>query len=250
MVTQNIVAQELLIEVRINFGSGNAFVSQHFLNSAQIGTAFHKVCSKGMAERVWAQVLFYSCPFCQVFDDVEHHLPGDGPAALTEKDHVFVMFSDVDPAAVMRYIQADELQGRTPDGDEPLLIAFSDHTDKPFLRMQIGELERHQFRHTQSATIQRFKHGHIAFALWLTAVYLSEHRVNLFYCEKNRQFAAKSRRFQEFGWVACNVIFNDQEFKKMPDASHNASLAGFCEVKFRQPFQKLLQVLQRNGCRL
>lgn len=44
----------LPIQMRVNLRSGNAFVAQHFLHGAQVGSALNQMRGKRMAEGVWA----------------------------------------------------------------------------------------------------------------------------------------------------------------------------------------------------
>ena len=49
MVLQNLFAEELPVDMRVDFGRSNILVSQHLLDGAQVCSAFQKVCGKGMA---------------------------------------------------------------------------------------------------------------------------------------------------------------------------------------------------------
>ena len=44
--------QKFTVQVCIDFGSGDAGMSQHFLYGPEIGAPFHEVGGKGMTERV------------------------------------------------------------------------------------------------------------------------------------------------------------------------------------------------------
>ena len=58
MMFQYLFPQELAVDMRIDFGGGNLFMSQHLLDSKQVGSPFQQVGGEGMAERMRAHVLF------------------------------------------------------------------------------------------------------------------------------------------------------------------------------------------------
>ena len=48
---QYLFPQELAVDMRIDFGGGNLFMSQHLLDSKQVGSPFQQVGGEGMAEQ-------------------------------------------------------------------------------------------------------------------------------------------------------------------------------------------------------
>ena len=53
MKSQQGLSQKTSVQVGVNFSRGNAFMSQHFLNSSQVCAPFHQVGRKGMSESMW-----------------------------------------------------------------------------------------------------------------------------------------------------------------------------------------------------
>lgn len=80
MVLQNLLAQELPVDMRVDFGSSNVLVSQHLLDGAQVCSALQKVCGKGMAESVRTDFLMDTCQFGLLLDDEEYHHAGERSA--------------------------------------------------------------------------------------------------------------------------------------------------------------------------
>ena len=51
---QNFFTQASAVDVDVDFGGGDTFVSEHLLNGAQVGTPFEQVGGKRVAQGVWA----------------------------------------------------------------------------------------------------------------------------------------------------------------------------------------------------
>ncbi len=64
------------IQVGIYFRGCDAFMPQHFLHSPKVGTPFHQVCRKRMAEGVWRNGFLYARFANKVLQQNENHLPG------------------------------------------------------------------------------------------------------------------------------------------------------------------------------
>lgn len=57
MMLDDFASQHIAVDVCVDFGCSNRFVSQHALDGTQVGSAFQQVGCKGMAEGVRADVL-------------------------------------------------------------------------------------------------------------------------------------------------------------------------------------------------
>lgn len=64
MMFQYLFPQELAVDMRIDFGGGNLFMSQHLLDSKQVGSPFQQVGGEGMAERM--RLTFFLIPAISV----------------------------------------------------------------------------------------------------------------------------------------------------------------------------------------
>src|ERR1700744_736626 len=73
------------VQMSINLGCGDAFMTQHLLDCAQIGSAFDKMGGEGMPEGMGRDILGYTGQVGQVADDVEDHHPGE-PASAPVKE--------------------------------------------------------------------------------------------------------------------------------------------------------------------
>ena len=72
----------------IYFGSSNAFVAKHFLYSTQIGTPFHQVGSKGMAECMRMNIFLDTHFGGEVFEDVENHNSRECGTSAVQKNMI------------------------------------------------------------------------------------------------------------------------------------------------------------------
>ena len=73
----NFASKHVPVDMCINFGGGDGFMSQHALDGPQVGAAFPQMGGKGVAERVRADILGDAGFLCQLFYHVEHHDTGD-----------------------------------------------------------------------------------------------------------------------------------------------------------------------------
>lgn len=57
------------VQMQINFSCRNAFMSQHLLNSPNIGAIFQKVRGKGVSKGMWTNLFVNSGFNCQIFNN-------------------------------------------------------------------------------------------------------------------------------------------------------------------------------------
>ena len=72
-MSDDFCAQHRAVDMGIDLGSGDGFMSQHGLNGTQVGSSLQQVGGKRMTERVRTNGLLDACPFGQLFDEMEHH---------------------------------------------------------------------------------------------------------------------------------------------------------------------------------
>ena len=88
MVAHQRIAQQLIGDMRVDFRRAHACVTEHLLDSQQIGTAFQQMGGKAVAEGVWADGLGDAVFLSQVLDNQEDHLPCEARASAVEENRV------------------------------------------------------------------------------------------------------------------------------------------------------------------
>ena len=68
MVFQNLLTKMAPVYMHIDFCGGNILVSQHSLNSTQVGTAFQQMGGETVAEGMRAYIFLYSSPLGIILD--------------------------------------------------------------------------------------------------------------------------------------------------------------------------------------
>ena len=71
-VLQNLISKKAAINVGIDFGCTDTFVSQHSLDGAQVGSALQQVGGKAVSEGVGRDYLLYARLFGVDLDVMEH----------------------------------------------------------------------------------------------------------------------------------------------------------------------------------
>ena len=82
------------VEVGVYFGGGDAFVAEHFLYCAQVGTSFHQVGGEGVPEGMWTDGLGNSRNFDSLLDHHENHFTCESCAPAIKENKVFFPFFD------------------------------------------------------------------------------------------------------------------------------------------------------------
>ena len=71
--------------MNVDFGGGDAFVTEHLLNGAKVSTPFKKVCGEGVAKGVWTDFFAYSGEFGKLFYEIEYHYACQSASTSVEK---------------------------------------------------------------------------------------------------------------------------------------------------------------------
>ena len=100
MELEDSLAQVLDIDVGINLGGGDVFVSEQLLDDTQVGTVLEKMRSERVSERVGRDGLVDSCRSGEAFDDGEDHRTCELPAVVIEKSDVLELGFDIEVRTV------------------------------------------------------------------------------------------------------------------------------------------------------
>lgn len=66
-------SQKTSVQMGVYFSGGDAFMSQHFLNSSQVGPSLYQMGGKGMPECMWGYVFLNIGFLGKVFNDIKYH---------------------------------------------------------------------------------------------------------------------------------------------------------------------------------
>lgn len=69
------LSEKTSVQVGIDFSSGDAFVSQHFLYCPQISSSLYQMRGEGMSECMRGYVFLNLGLLSQVLDDIKYHDP-------------------------------------------------------------------------------------------------------------------------------------------------------------------------------
>lgn len=175
----------------VDLGGSDAFVSQHFLDGAQVGATFDEVRGKTVPEGVRADVFLEPYTLDLFFDDEKYHHAAEFFAPFVEKDKLFVAFGRLDMDADLVEVDAEVLQGIPADGDEALLVALADDPQKTDVGEDLSGLELRELRYPETRTVEDFEHGAVAVALGAAEGDALEDFVDFVVAEGVGEFAAE-----------------------------------------------------------
>lgn len=87
VVVEDFAAESRAVDMEIDFCCCDAFVAEHLLDCAQVGTSFEEVGGERVAESVGRDLFVDACPRSEVFYDIEdHHAAQASSPSVEEKD--------------------------------------------------------------------------------------------------------------------------------------------------------------------
>jgi len=85
MVLDECGAQEFAVDVGVDFGGGDGFVAEHFLDGPEVGTAFDEMGGERVAEGMRGDGFFDAGFFSELFDEHEDINPGKRSAIAVQE---------------------------------------------------------------------------------------------------------------------------------------------------------------------
>ena len=76
MAVCHFLSKERAVDMHVDFGGGDALMSEHFLYGTQIGAALEKMRGKGVTEGVRTDVFLNPALAAEFLYNVEYHCPG------------------------------------------------------------------------------------------------------------------------------------------------------------------------------
>lgn len=136
MVLDDFAAQHGAVDMRVDFGGGDALVPQHALDGPQVGASLEQVGGKRVAEGVGADGFPDTRAPGQLLDEVEYHDAPDAVAPAGEK-HVILEPRFQPPVAAVGQPIPDFFDGSGRDGHEPLLAPLAVYLDEAFIQIEV-----------------------------------------------------------------------------------------------------------------
>lgn len=147
VVKKNFLAKMSGVDMSVDLGGSNGFVTQHGLDSTQIGTPFKQTGGKRMAKSV-GRDRFPNASLChEVLYQNEDHLASEGfltPKA--DEDKILIVERNGQEVATQK-IKLEFVNGFSRNGYQPLLGSLSFHLDKLVIEKKIAEFQIGQFAH-------------------------------------------------------------------------------------------------------
>ena len=125
MVGEDFVAQAGAVDVDVDFGGGDALVTEHLLNGTQVGAALEQVGRETVAQGVRADDFADACEFAQLLDNMENHLTCEhGPTTVQKQDILAAPLGNLMGPRLFQ-VEADLLDSDRRNGYQALLVALT-----------------------------------------------------------------------------------------------------------------------------
>ncbi len=148
------------VDVGVDFGGGDAFVAEHFLDKAEVGAALDEVGREGVAEGVGGDFLADVGYEGLGLDHLEHGLAAETPAEAVEEEEVGG--GGIGGVGAALEIGIDGIHGHFAYRHKPFLVAFSYDSYESVIEIEAGNPETHSFRDAEAAAVEDFEDGAVA----------------------------------------------------------------------------------------
>lgn len=238
-------------DVRINLRRRQAFVSQQFLDAAEVRSAVEEVGGEAVPERVRGgdsietrhlEVLLQHAADtarCQPFAEAIQK-QGEGFIARQLR----VRYPPLQP-------MTQSAGGVAADGGDPLLASLTEHPHNVRVPVPVRHVERNQLRHPQPARIHRLQHRSIAQSLRRVCRWGFQESRDLLRRQKVRQLAADAGGSQCLGGVCLDQFLPTTEPEEgsqtgEPTGDRGSRVFAFMQIR-NVPAQNRDRHIRRSG---
>ena len=243
---QNLLSEVALVDVHIDFGCADIFVSEHGLDGSQVGPSLQELRGKTVAEGVWADVLLDSRLLGILFNIYEERYPAEVFASPKRDEDVVVLarlycdaLSDDEPLPQL-------LDGVLADGNQPFLPSLAMNSDVSLFEIEFAQLQIHQLADSEATTEQDFYDGEVADAFRFAQVYRGFYRVDFRQTQHFRQVFAYFRTLEQLCGVGLDLFLDSQETVERTDSAQDSSYGTRSHAKLLQRLRELVQLLKRD----
>ena len=148
--------------MRVNLRGGDAFVAEHLLHGAEVGTAFDEVRGERMAEGVRTHRLFNACVLHPLLDEHEDHLAGEVRPSAVQKDVIFLALLDFQLFTFAIHVVVHRFHGRLTNRNQPFFVALANYFDEAVIKKEVGKTQGDKLAYTQPSAVHHLHHGAVA----------------------------------------------------------------------------------------
>ena len=235
------------VDVGVDLGGGYGFVTQHGLDSAEVGASFEQGGGEGVTKGVGRDGLLNACLGHQVFEHEEDHDASERFLATeTDEDEVLELGGDGQLVAVGE-VELQFVDGLLGDGHQTLLGAFAFHLDELVVEEEVAQLQVDQFADAQAAREEGFDDSLVAVTLGLAEVDDGFDGIDLIDGEHIGQMLRFFGKFEQFGRVHFEHIAEHQEMVETPHSRQNAREGGGMDAEVEHECGEVVEVFQLNS---
>ena len=136
-------------------------MSEHLLDSTQIGSPLEQMSGKRVTQRVRRDILTDAGSLGETFDYLKRSLPCEFAAAAVEKEDIFGTRFHIHARTVLHPF------GYLLHRHHTLLIPLASHYEKSLIGIHLRNLESDKLADTKSAAIHHLNHSTVALTLLL-----------------------------------------------------------------------------------
>src|SRR5688572_3728528 len=149
--------QPLPVDVGVDLRGGDLGMAEHLLHVAEVGPSLHQMRGEGMADGVGEDAAVDARPLRPLLQDPPDADAGQLPALAADED---LLAGGVPASAVD--IGAEEVDGPTSHGHDPLLGALAEDAEVARVEVEVGEAERGDLAGAEAAGVEQLDEGAIA----------------------------------------------------------------------------------------
>jgi hypothetical protein len=154
-------AETLGLDVGVDLGGGEAGVTEHLLDDAEVGSMGEEMGGKGVTKEVGIDPFGDSCGFGGILDHFPSFLTGEGFSGATQKKGGAGV--RVGKGRSSRFqIDSECFDGTAAEGDETFFFSFSCDPDDFFVEIDGFQRDADHFMDTESGGVKQFEKGPVA----------------------------------------------------------------------------------------
>ncbi len=210
------------VDVGVDLGGEDGFVTEHFLDDAEVRPTFDEVGGEGVAEGVGGNFLVDARGHRLVLDDAEDVDAAEGAAVPVQEQDVLEGAGGRFRAG--RKVVPDGVGGHVPEGDDALLVALADDIDIPFVQVDVRDLQAGALAHAEAAAVQDLQDGAVPQARRRAGVHRGDDRVDLLHRQDGGEVLPELGGVDAVAGVVLQVAFLDAPVEEGAEGTEHPGL--------------------------